>query len=65
MVYWVNEDRPTNSAMVHRGDCPYGVPRYKKSEDGRWHGPYYTLGKAELVARDTGHEVSKCQTCKP
>ena len=64
MPYWVNEDRPTNRAIIHRDDCPHGAPQYKKPEDGKWHGPYATLREAKRVAYGTGRSIVRgCETC--
>lgn len=66
MAFWVNEDRPYNSAIIHWDNCPYGVPHDKIRENGRWYGPYATEKEARRVARDTGRsEVRGCQICNP
>ena len=65
MAFLVNEDRPTNSAKIHRGDCLYGVPSSKKSQDGRWHGPFAILEEAKQAARNTRFKVDKCKVCNP
>ena len=66
MAFWVNEDRPDNSAIIHRDDRSCEVPQDKKPEDGGWRGPFDTKEKAEQVARDTGRKVVRgCQICNP
>lgn len=62
MSFWVNEDKGDNSAIIHRDDCPCNVPRYKKPEDGKWHGPYDTENEAMQVARNTGRKIVKVCT---
>ena len=60
MVYRVNVDKPTGSAKIHRGDCRYGVPRYKKPKNGRWYS-FSTVAEA----RGAAPNASGCKVCNP
>ncbi len=57
--YYVNEDKPTNRAIVHRDDGPCEVPRPKLERDGKWHGPFDTKDEALRVARGTGRKDAR------
>lgn len=63
VTYYVNEDKPTNSAKIHRSDCPYGTPQQKNPKDGRWHGPFESFALALETAQKTGLLVSNCGYC--
>ena len=64
--YYVNEDKPTNRAIVHRDDGPCEVPRPKLERDGKWYGPCDTKDEALRAARNTGRKIAReCQICKP
>ena len=54
MAYVVNEDTPTDSALVHSDTCEHYIDALpKKPEDGRWHGPYDSEDEALAEARAT------------
>jgi hypothetical protein len=63
MNYWVNEDKPTNKATIHKGTrCG---PQEKNPRDGQWH-PAEDKASAYSIARDTGRAVVReCLVCKP
>lgn len=64
--YYVNEDKPTNRATVHRDDCLHAVDRSKSKQNGGWYGPFDTKDEALRVARNTGRrDVREDPTCKP
>ena len=66
MKYWVNEDKITSRATVHKDSCPHGVNHPKKPADGRWHGPFFLKRRADARAEDTGcRDVGDCATCFP
>ena len=66
MVYHVNEDKPTNTARVHKDGFSCTRKREKKLENGRWYGPLNSKDEALEVARNTGRrKVKKCKVCKP
>ena len=63
--YYVNEDKPTNRATVHRDGCPYAATRSKSKQNGGWYGPFDTKDEALLVARNTGRkDVREDPYCK-
>ena len=66
-MYWVNEDRPLNSATVHNESrCPYpGTKiRQKNPRDGEWHGPFGTYGAAREYANNTNRKnIKDCDAC--
>lgn len=63
--YYVNEDKPTNRATVHRDDCPYADSRSKSKQNGGWYGPFDSNDEALRVARGTGRAtVRECPFCK-
>ena len=63
--FWVNEDKPGNSALVHRSGGRCGMPRAKKTKDGQWHGPFESKEEAVRVAERLGRKVAKdCLRCK-
>ena len=66
-MYWVNEDRPWNSATVHNESrCPYrGTKiRQKNPRDGAWHGPFDDYDSARRCADTTNREkVKNCSKC--
>ena len=55
MAYVVNEDTPTDSALVHSDTCEALHRRVSRRtpEDGRWHGPYDSEDEALAEARAT------------
>ena len=64
--YYVNEDKPTNRATIHRDDCLYAANRSKSKQNGGWYGPFDTKDEALRVARNTGRrDVREDPTCKP
>lgn len=67
MGYVVNEDKPTNSARVHRETCEYTTaPLPKRLANGGWHGPYPSRDQAFAEARATGRaDVRGAQCCNP
>ena len=64
-AFYVNEDRPTDSATVHQTGGPCQVPQRKRARDGQWHGPFRLKEGALRVARDVGRDVYECQRCNP
>lgn len=69
MAYYVNEDKPTSKAIIHRDDgrCEMPIPREKQPQDGRWHGPLATKDEAIHIALEETNcrEVRECGKCKP
>ena len=65
MAFYVNEDRPTRRATLHRDDCFTQVPRPKLRRDGHWHGPIDSIADAIRVAIDTGLTHYDCRRCRP
>ena len=69
MGYVVNEDKPTNSALVHDETCEHYSDRLPKApQDGGWHGPYESEDEALAKARATGRSdvrVAKCCLAEP
>ena len=69
MGYVVNEDKPTNSALVHNETCEYYTDRRPKtSQDGGWLGPFETEDEALAEARATGRadvRVAECCLAEP
>ena len=72
MAYWVNEDFPTSTARIHRGECGhcnYGQGRGIRPGKGtsQWHGSFETKGAALAFARTNTkcRDVLSCQTCNP
>ena len=67
MAFYVNEDKPTSKAIVHRDDGPCEVPRPKLERDGKWHGPFDDKDVALRVALDETkcREVRECKVCGP
>ena len=65
MGYVVNEDKPTDSAHVHRETCEYYTERLPKTpKDGGWLGPFKTEDEAFAKARATGRtDVGGSQCC--
>ena len=66
-TYWLHVNHPNNKAIIHREDgcgsaqkaiarkkrgLPYGEVR--GDQNGRWDGPFSTLGEAEAAQRATG-----------
>ena len=70
MRYWVNEDRITNTALVHEetcGHCNYGQGRGhgRIPGDSEWRGPYDSSYAAFHAARTTGHRERRwCGHCR-
>ncbi len=69
MGYVVNEDKPTNSALVHNDTCAhYNNHLPKLPQDGGWHGPFETENEALAKARATGRagvRVAECCLAEP
>ena len=64
MALYVNEDRPENTATVHRTEGSCRGPRSKQKRDGRWHGPLDTKAEALRVAYRTSRLTKReCQIC--
>ncbi len=65
MGYVVNEDKPTNSAIVHTETCEHYIERRPKNpQDGGWLGPFETEDEAFAEAQDTGRaDVRGAQCC--
>ena len=65
MGYVVNEDKPTNSAIVHRETCEHYIERRPKNpQDGGWLGSFETEDEAFAEAQDTGRaDVRGAQCC--
>ena len=65
MTFWINEDNPTERAIVQRGACVYATEREKLPENGQWHGPYGIRDEALNVAATLGQRTVKvCHFCK-
>lgn len=70
MRYWVNEDRITNTAIVHEetcGHCNYGQGRghVRIPGDSEWRGPYDSSDAAFHAARATGRRERRwCEHCR-
>ena len=67
MAYVVNDDIPTNKALVHLEECPsYPNLEPKNPKDGGRLGPYTNREEAFDIARATGRRyVRRCENCKP
>ena len=67
MAFFVNEDKPTSKAIIHRDGGPCEVPRPKLEQDGRWYGPFDSESEAIRVALDETNcrDVRECKVCKP
>ena len=66
MSFYVNEDRPTNLATVHRNVSIMAQDRVKNPRDGRWYGPFPTADEALEAAEHTGLVFTRlCRICKP
>ena len=66
LSFYVNEDKPTNRARIHRDNCPHAANRSKSKQNGGWYGPFDTKDEALRVARNTGRrDVKECPVCKP
>ena len=64
MAFWVNEDNPTERAIVHRDTCSYAKERDKLPENGQWLGPYETVTEALDIAATLGQRTTRrCQHC--
>ena len=64
MEYYVNEDKPTNSATVHTSTCVYAQNRCKDPRHGKWHGPFADRESAWKCAQATGRrDVKFCGNC--
>ncbi len=68
--YWVYENwrADGHKARVHLGDCPFcnhgrGIHPLASDDNGRWHGPFATLGQARQAASGLGRNVSECRKC--
>lgn len=66
MSFYVNEDRPTNQATVHRALCIMARVRTKDPRDGQWHGPFKTTDEALDAAEGRGLVFTRiCRICNP
>lgn len=70
MTYHVYENWTVHKARVHFSDCSFcndgkGIHPDAGPSNGRWHGPFATLGEALQVAQATGEPVSECKFCRP
>ena len=64
--FYVNEDKPTNRATIHRDYCLYAANRSKSKKTGGWYGPFDSKDEALRVARNTGRrDVREDPTCNP
>src|SRR5712691_465356 len=70
MSYWVYENWvATNRAVIHRGTCGYcndGKGCHEllhEDKNGKWHGPFETLGDARNIAASTQRPVLECSRC--
>lgn len=65
-MYWVNNDIPTNRAIIHSDSCPYlrnGIPD-KNPADGGWYGPIPNERVAWGIALACERrEMRSCMTC--
>jgi F-type H+-transporting ATPase subunit beta len=71
MEFWVYENWAVRKAVIHRGECAYcnhgaGIHGGGRSRNGRWHGPFGTVGEAHNQARQTGQPDRRgCKVCAP
>ena len=64
MGYVVNEDKPTNSALVHNETCKHYTDRLPKNpRDGEWHKSFGTEDEALAKARATGRADVRVANC--
>ena len=65
MNYLVLEDRPRNSAVVHRVGCNAAKDQHTKAAyQGVWHGPFSTENVALAAAKRTRlSSVRSCGRC--
>lgn len=69
MSYTVYENRPENTALVHRAGCSYvglhGGGKVAAQPDGQYYEGYATVEAAVDKALSTDREVRICRRCKP
>ena len=72
MVFYVNEDFPTSTAIIHKGECRYcnygqGLGTGLGKGTSQWHGPLETKDEALTFALDNTkcREVRECKICDP
>lgn len=65
MGYWLNKDKTTSVAKVHRDDSKYKRcrPREKQEQDGGWE--HIISVPEEVVFNDTLLRIVPCVLCKP
>ena len=67
-VYENWTSRP-KKAIVHSGNCSFcnsgrGIHQRATRRNGRWHGPFHSLGDAHQAAEATGRErTESCRVC--
>ena len=71
-MYWLNIDRPTGVARLHRDSCDHAQQREEthlkgvgsNKSDGGWH-DCNTRHDAQVIANADGMELSDCEVCRP
>ncbi len=71
MAFYVYENRITDKAIVHRGECSFcnegrGIHGRDTSDSSTWHGPFETAGEALATAKSRNRDrTDVCSRCRP
>ena len=64
MNFYVNIDKPNNTATIHHSNCTHMGDRQKLLRDGQWH-ELKSYSEARQFADSTGRNVVECRFCNP